>query len=176
MVILALIGVALTAAHVSVAERYWIWLVPAYGVLCVVTAFLRARDRGSSFALASVAQQTFHWLVIGGALWLDFYIGGAAEETGVNVGIDALLLLTVGCMLAGVHLDWLFTFVGGLLALTLLLVVKAEQYVPLIFVVGVLVALGMLLAMRYLGRDAAVGHSGHGGGAASVPGEGPSHL
>jgi hypothetical protein len=176
MVVLALLGVALTAAHMSVAPKYWIWLVPAYGVLCVLTAFLRARDQGRSFALASVAQQTFHWMVIGGALWLDFYIGGAAEETGVSVGIDALLLLTVGCMLAGVHLDWLFTFVGALLALTLFLVVKAEQYVWLIFVVGGIVALGMLLAVRHFGHGSGASHQGHGGGGTAVPGEGPSHL
>ena len=44
MVGLAVLGVALTTVDRVLARRYWMWLVPAYGLLCVVTAWYRPRD------------------------------------------------------------------------------------------------------------------------------------
>jgi hypothetical protein len=58
--------------------------------------------------------------------------------------MNAMLLLALGCYLAGVHFEWLFVLVGILLTLALLVVVKADQYVWLIFVVGGLAVAAML--------------------------------
>ena len=82
---------------------------------------------------------------------LDFWMSGTGEETGAAAGFDALLLLAVGCVLAGVHLDWHFGLVGGLLALTLVSVVKANQYLWLLLVVAALV-LAVIGAVAHLAR------------------------
>jgi hypothetical protein len=137
MVVLALLGVGLTTASSSVAPTYWVALVPVYGVLCIATALVRSRQDGG-MERSAVLRQLLHWLGIGVALLLDFYIRGTGEESGLGAGLNALLLLAVGCYLAGVHLEWHFALVGVLLTVTLIIVTKADQYLWLIFVVGAL--------------------------------------
>jgi hypothetical protein len=135
MVLLALLGVGLTTANSSAAATYWVGLVPVYGLLCVGAAWFRARH-GGRFNRPVVLRQVFHWLGIGIALGLDFFIRGTGEESSLGAGMNALLLLALGCYLAGIHLEWLFIPVGVLLSAALVIVGKADQYLWLIFVVG----------------------------------------
>jgi hypothetical protein len=148
MIVAALIGVALTSAEVSYAPSYWIWLVPVYGILCVFTAWVRARH-DLKVERPSILRQVFHWLGIAAALGLDFLIRSAGQETASAAGNYALLLLALGCFLAGVHLEWLFAIVGGLLMLALVVVVEAKEYVWLIFVAGGLFV-AALIGVRWL--------------------------
>lgn len=150
MVVLAVLGVALTTTNRAVAPTYWIALVPVYGLLCIITAWIRTkRDEGGP---RLVVHQVFHWLGVAGALGLDFLIRGTGEETGVAAGFTALLLLALGCFLAGVHLEWLFALVGLLLSLTLVVVVKADQYLWLVAIVLVLAVVGMIALMRMFAK------------------------
>ncbi len=148
MIVLALIGVALTSAEVAAAPSYWMWLVPVFGLLCVFTAWLRARH-DPSVKRPRILRQVFHWLGIAAALGLDFLIRKSGQETVGAAGNYALLLLALGCFLAGVHLEWLFAVVGAILMLALVVVVEAKEYVWLIFVIaGLFVA--ALIGVRWL--------------------------
>jgi hypothetical protein len=154
MIVLALVGVALTTSKNDWAPRYWMTLVPIYGVLCVATAWDRGR-RDPAFRRPAVLKQVFHWLGIAIALWLGFFIRRTGEETLLAASDNALLLLALGCFLAGVHLEWLFAAVGALLMLALIVVVEAEQYVWLIFVVSAILIAALLGVRRLLWkRDA----------------------
>lgn len=133
MVVLALVGVALATAHSPWARNYWVALVPVYGALCTAAAWKDARA-GERLVL----RQALHWLAIAGVVALDFAIRGFAGESGAAAGLNPLMLLALGCLLAGVHLDWLFVPVGLLLALTLVLVARAEQYLWLILLAAAL--------------------------------------
>src|SRR5262245_56679473 len=148
MVVLALVGIGLTTTNRAIAPKYWMSLVPMYGLLCIAFAWCRARHGEGSPRM--VFRQVLHWLAIAGALGLDFIIRGTGEETGVAAGFNALLLLALGCFLAGVHLEWLFALVGLLLTATLLVVVRAEQYLWLIVIVGAVAAAAMIWLVRYL--------------------------
>jgi hypothetical protein len=143
MVLLALLGVAITTASRPLGPIYWISLVPIYGVLCIATAWARERHAGAVERRPQVMRQVFHWLGIGIALAIDFIIRGAGEESGLGAGLNALLLLALGCYLAGVHLEWLFVIVGALLTVTLIILMKADEYIWLIFVVGGLAVLAL---------------------------------
>src|SRR5262249_1853314 len=66
-------------------------------------------------------------------------------------GFDALLLLAVGCFLAGVHLEAIFALVGVLLTATLFVLVKADQYLWILFAVG-LAILAAIAGIASLGR------------------------
>ena len=143
MVVLALIGVGLATAAVGFARNYWMALVPVYGLLCVFTAWKRARP-GEQLVL----RQLLHWAAIAGAVALDFSIRSTGQETQVASGLNALMLLALGCFLAGVHLDWLFVPVGLLLTLTLVLVAKADQYLWLILVAAALPLVGWIVMRR----------------------------
>jgi hypothetical protein len=148
MVLLALLGVALTTAGKSAAPPYWISLAPVFGVLCAGTAWAQHRH-AEGIRREHVVRQIFHWLGVAVALGLDFVVRGTGEETGQAAGFNAMLLLALGCFLAGVHLEWHFAIVGVLLVLALLIVAKADQYVWLIFVVGALAIVG-LFGIRWL--------------------------
>jgi hypothetical protein len=162
MVLLALLGVALSTASKAAASVYWISLVPIYGLLCVGTAWARAR-RDGGIDRAQALRQVWHWLGIGVALGLDFYIRGTGEESALGAGLNALLLLAVGCYLAGVHFEWLFVPVGVLLTLALVIVTKADQYLWLIFLFGALTIVALLALMglfgRWRARKAAAAHA-----------------
>ena len=144
MVALALLGIALSALDTPLARTYWMTLVPIYGVLCTITAWRRSQQAGAAGG-ALVLRQVLHWLGIGGAVLIDFAIRGTGVGSLQGAGFNALLLLALGCFLAGVHLDWSFGLVGLLLALTLICAVKAQQYLWLLFIVG-LVVIGVLVA------------------------------
>ena len=67
-------------------------------------------------------------------------------------GFDTLLLLAVGCFLAGVHLEAIFALVGVvLLTATLSVLVKADQYLWILFAVG-LAILATIAGIAWLGR------------------------
>jgi hypothetical protein len=152
MVVLALLGVGLTTTSNAVAPVYWVSLVPVFGLLCLAIAWSRARHEGRP-PHTDVFRQVLHWVGIGVALALDFLIRGTGEESGTAAGLNALLLLALGCFLAGIHMEWIFTMVGALLTLTLVVVVKAEQYVWLIFVVGGLSVAAMFALQWLLSRE-----------------------
>jgi hypothetical protein len=158
MVLLALIGVGLTTASSATAPLYWISLVPVYGFLCVGFAWRRRRPDGG-IDRSAILRQVWHWLGIAVALWLDFFIRGTGEESSLGAGLNALLLLALGCYLAGVHLHLGFTGVGVLLTLTLIVGAKADQYLWMIFIVGALSVAAMIGLM--FARGALHRHKGH---------------
>jgi hypothetical protein len=149
MVMLALLGVGMTTARSTAAQLYWISMVPVFGIMCIVTAYLTA-ERGH-FGAAQIFRQLFHWLGIGIAVGLDFFLLRSGEQSGVGAGLVALLLLAVGCYTAGIQFHWLFILVGLLLGVTLVIVTTSEQYTWLIFVIGVATIVLMFLLPRIFG-------------------------
>jgi hypothetical protein len=135
MVLLALLGVGLTSARSSYALTYWVAMVPIYGLACMVTAWRRAA-LSQHHERRLVLRQALHWIGIAVALGLDFLVRGSGEETAVAAGLNALLLLALGCYLAGIHFERLFVLVGILLTVIFAIVTKATEYLWLVFVIG----------------------------------------
>jgi hypothetical protein len=148
MIVLALLGVGLTSARSTYALTYWVALVPVYGLACVLTAWRRAAlSKHSEGRL--VIRQVLHWTGIAAALGFDFLIRGSGEETAVAAGLNALLLLALGCYLAGIHFERLFVLVGILLSIIFVIVTKTTEYLWLVFVIGG-IAVAALLAVWWL--------------------------
>jgi len=151
MIVLALLGVGLTTARSDYALTYWVALVPVYGLLCVATAWRRAapnKQAGSKL----VIQQVFHWIGIAAALGFDFLIRRSGEETAVAASLNVLLLLALGCYLAGIHFERLFILVGVLLCIIFVIVIKATEYEWLVFVIGGVVIAALLGVLWLVGR------------------------
>ena len=144
MVLLAMVGAAVTLADAAWARTYWVALVPIFGVMCTIAAWndTRALDR-------MVVRQILHWLCVGLAIMLDFnFLQARGEQTAVATGLSALLILALGCLLAGIHLDWLFAVVGLLLLLMVVVVSIAQEYLALVFLAGVLI-IALLLGAQW---------------------------
>lgn len=137
MALLALAGTAITLADARWARTYWLVLVPIYGALCVFAAW----QRTGQFS-GTVTRQILHWLSVGVAMAIDFaFLQGAGQQTAAATGLSSLLILALGCVLAGIHLEWLFALVGALLAAILVIVALAQQYLTVGFLVAALAAL-----------------------------------
>jgi hypothetical protein len=143
MIVLALIGAGATLANVSWAEKYWLWLVPVFGLICTAAAWMRtgAIDR-------TVIRQVLHWLAVGVTIAIDFsFFRRTGEQTSIATSLNSLLFLTLGCLLAGIHLEWSFALVGLLLLATAIAVAVAQEYMALVIVLGLL-----LIAIVLIGQ------------------------
>jgi hypothetical protein len=136
MALLALVGTAVTVADASWARTWWLSLVPVYGVLCVFTAWYRTGQ-----FTGTVIRQILHWLSVAAAIALDFSLLRRGEQAATGAGLSSLLILALGCLLAGIHLEWLFAVVGLLLLAIFAVVSVAYQYVTLVFLVAAAAAL-----------------------------------
>jgi len=147
MIVLAMVGAAVTLADATWARTYWLALVPVFGVMCTIAAWDNARSLDRM-----VVRQILHWLSVGLAIMLDFnFIQARGEETAAATGLSSLLILALGCLLAGIHLDWLFALVGLLLLLMVALVSIAQEYLALVFLLGILI-IALLLGAQWLSR------------------------
>lgn len=138
MVVLAMLGAGITLIGATWARKYWLLLVPVYGTLCTFAAWHHARtlDR-------TVVRQILHWISVGIAIALDYtFLQGTGGQTATATGLSSLLILALGCLLAGVHMEWLFALVGLVLLAIVIVVSMARQYLVLVFLIGgVVVAL-----------------------------------
>jgi hypothetical protein len=156
MALLALAGTVVTLANVAWARTYWLVLVPIYGLLCVFAAWYRTGQFGGT-----VMRQVLHWLCVGVAIALDFaFLQGSGEQTATATGLSSLLILALGCVLAGIHLEWLFALVGALLAAILIVVSLAQQYLTVGFLVAALAALAFAVYWMTMRRSAKGSMSG----------------
>jgi hypothetical protein len=145
MALLALVGTGITLADAAWARTYWLALVPVYGVLCVFAAW-----RSTGRFTGSVLRQVLHWLSVAAAMALDFTLLRRGEQPAAGAGLSSLLILALGCLLAGIHLEWLFGVVGLLLLAIFAVVAFAQQYVTLVFLVAAAAAL--ILAAYWAAR------------------------
>ena len=144
MIALALLGAAITVADATWASRYWLLLVPIYGLISIVTAWRRHGASSNAFG-----RQILHWICVAVAIAIDFaYLQASGQQTSTGTGLSSLLILALGCLLAGIHMDWLFALVGLLLLVTVFVVAVAQEYTMLIFAVGLIVAIIVLVAPR----------------------------
>jgi hypothetical protein len=148
MVLLALVGVGMSTAEARHAHRYWVAMVPVFGVLSVVMAWIRAHHEGQR-ARPMIVRQVLHWVGATAAITLDFFLEKQGQVSGEAAGLNALLLLALSCYLSGVYFDWRFMLVGLLLTTAWFVVVIANEYMWLLFVIGG-VAIAALLGARWL--------------------------
>ncbi len=120
----------------------------------ISTAWLHAGP-GRPLSRGAVVRRVLHWLGIGVALELDFLVRRSGKKRASLPTWYALLVLALGCYLAGVHLEWMFAVVGVLLTLTLVIVVEADQYLWLIFVAGGITIAAMLVVRWMLHKSSA---------------------
>lgn len=117
-----MLALALVGAGVSEVEEkgrflwfYWFGVVLVYAGISVVRAWLKAR-RQAQPVWPMIRTEVLNWL---GAL-IAIKIILLFEATGITdrgaASVYSLLVLAVCSYLAGVHFDWTFMLLGGILA------------------------------------------------------------
>ena len=146
MMVLALIGAGVTLANVTWAENYWLTLVPIFGLICIAAAWSQTRtlDR-------TVIRQVLHWLAVALTIAINFSIfRRSGEQTSIATGLTTLLILSLGCLLAGVHLEWMFALVGLLLLAIAVMVAVAQEYMALVALIGAVLIVAVLVGHHFV--------------------------
>ncbi len=143
---LALLGAGVTLADVTWAEKYWLTLVPVFGLICIGAAWSRTRALDST-----VIRQVLHWLAVAVVIAANFsFFRRTGEQTSLATGLSTLLILSLGCLLAGIHLEWMFALVGLLLLAIAIVISVAQEYMALVFLIGALLIVLVLVGHHFV--------------------------
>ncbi|MCC9002151.1 MAG: hypothetical protein LM549_05950, partial [Candidatus Competibacter sp.] len=82
MIVLAWIGVVYTTSYdLETSRRYWHWLIPAFGVICIITQWNNVEPTLKARSLL-VFRQVLHW---GAVLALVFLLYAFSTNHGNNI-------------------------------------------------------------------------------------------
>lgn len=124
MIVLAWIGAVYTTYNLDTSRWYWHWLIPIFGLICILTQWNNVEPTLTA-RLLLVARQVLHW---GAVLALAFLL--YAVSAGHNNIIDLIddrqgsfmmiYTIALSTFLAGIYYDWrlcvvaVFILTGGI--------------------------------------------------------------
>lgn len=116
MLSLAVVGIGLVTFTEGLPGLYWQMLTVIYCVLCIYVGWRHAQTQPERIKL--VWTQVLHWASFLAAMWL-IYTPTMRELVDVNAtGLNLMVLLALGTVVAGVHAEaWQICVVGLILAL-----------------------------------------------------------
>ena len=138
LVVLSGIGVAVNDYSPKSAFRYWLWMAPTFGVVCIVAAWWRAAIRGESVVTA-VQRQLLHWVGVVGAVYLIYLLQSTGRMENEAAGLAALIVIALSAFLAGVHTDWRLMVLGAVLSITVAGFAILEQMIWIVVLPAMLV-------------------------------------
>ena len=149
MIALAWIGAVYTTFNVESSRWYWQWLIPIFGLICIITQWYHVESTLKTRTIM-VARQLLHWGVV---LLMTFLVFMAS---GQNAYIDTLddrqasfvlmYTLTLSTFLAGIYFDWRLCVVAVFLIISAIVNVLLSNTAPLLVWMG-----GMVIAAYLLG-------------------------
>jgi hypothetical protein len=146
MLILALLGVAITNIARQAMTAYWIGLAPVFAAICIYARW-READNEEELNWRLAGEEILHWTAVMVAMYLVFV---ADVKQMMNSDASALMILTVlalGTFTAGIHLGvWRISFVGVVLALGVPLIAWIDQATLLLILLAIVLVifLGLL--------------------------------
>lgn len=153
--VLVMVGLFLSNYSSNRARDYWIAMFPLFGLTCLGHEL--AAGRAHVVALWRILlRQALHWLGPILAVKILFLQHARGQMSMDAVALAIIVVLAVTCFLAGVHFDYSFYWVSGLLAIAAMIGTEVETYLwflaVIVLVVIALAALSAIL-MRQHGQD-----------------------
>jgi len=148
MIILSLVGVAVT--DFSPDDGYWYWMIMiiVFGVIAVITGFVEAKKSDQHLVKKILVVQVIHWLgsmitVIGVLLLIN-----AGRLNAENSAFVILLILALTTFLDGIRLGWRFSIAGVFLGVTAIIAAYIEEFLWAVLILAV----ALIAATLYWGR------------------------
>ena len=148
LIILSIIGIAITDFSPNTSHRYWFAMVPVFAVACLVLEWSRARYKGLKWYII-LQTQILHWVGVLVAMRLIYMLLHAGRLDNENTGLIILLSLALATFLAGIHLGWRLCVLGIFLAVALVAATYLEEYLWVLLIIAAAIT-AVFLAMRYL--------------------------
>lgn len=148
LLFLTLAGVAYWSFANAPINAYWMFLAVLSAVVCILTGWPRARDRDVRVRL--LWTQALHWLTVLLGMNVLLLPNVAEMANADSTGQGILLVLAVGCLLAGIHIpSWQLGFLGVVMMICVPALAWLEESALLIMLAAVaLVAVGAAVWWR----------------------------
>ena len=131
LLVLSAIGVAISEVSPPKAFRYWLVMVPIFGGISLFSGWSNARASGMT-AGGLLTRQVLHWSALAVVVCLVFLLQKTGRMGEADAGIVTLLAIALATFLAGVHFDWRYCVVGGLLAAAVAAIAVVSSFLWLI--------------------------------------------
>ncbi|MFZ0613005.1 MAG: hypothetical protein WAM73_12260 [Desulfobacterales bacterium] len=148
LVLLSVIGIGITDFAPQFSHWYWLAMVPATGVACLVMEWSRARQNGLH-ATTIVKKELSIWLSVLVAVNLVYFLLRAGRLDSENTGLVILLILALATFLAGLRLGWRLCLLGVFLAGALVLATYLEEFLWIVL----LVVLAAAVVVYFMARN-----------------------
>lgn len=149
LIILSLIGAAVSHISVNLGHVYWLAMIPIIGVATIYVERVKVRE-GEVKWPALIRTQLFHWGSLLLAVELVSLLAHFGRINNTAVSSVNFLLLAQATFLVGVHRDWRFCVVGVFQALCLIALTYVETYLWLMLVVAIaIIALGIYFHRKF---------------------------
>lgn len=151
MIVLSFVGLILTSLSDGGAEMYWKIVTPIFAILSIwLSCYLR--KKGSSFSLATLVREIFHWIamLLGVFLYCFFVKTGAMGKAAADIAI--LTTLAVTLFIAGIYIEPSFIFIGVAMGLFAAGVAYMKTYLYTVLLPIAALAIGVLFLFAYFKR------------------------
>ncbi len=137
--LLVMLGLFLTNYSSNRARLYWSAMFPAFGLISLWHATVSRKFAEPPLPL--IVKHALHWLVPILAVRIIFLELRWGQMDADAVALMTVLVLSVTCFLAGIHLDYNFLWVSGVLALASVFGTEIEGYLWIIAVLSLVAAM-----------------------------------
>jgi hypothetical protein len=156
MLALALVGIGVTEIKHSGGKYYWMFLVLVYAGIGIAMAWQRAKSKSQPI-WPMIRNQVLHWLgaLVAINIVLLFETGDIASR---GAAADySLLILALSCYLAGIHFNWSYLLLGGVLAIIAIGLGYLDQISLFVLVLPLAALAVWIFARQRLGKTDPVG-------------------
>ncbi len=149
MLILSLLGMAVTDFSRHDGYQYWLFMVLLFGLLSILVSWLQAKNGEIDFS-EILKEQASHWLLTFFIVASAFLIQKSGQLSETSAGLVILLLLAMATMLDGRRIGWQFTLIGFYLAASAIIIAFVDAFIWACSGLGVLVVIGTYLWNRWV--------------------------
>ena len=150
LALLVMVGLFLTNYSSHRARVYWSAMFPVFGLISLWHATVSRKFAEPPLPL--VVKHALHWIVPILAVRIIFLELRWGQMDADSVALMTVLVLSVTCFLAGVHLDYNFLWVSAILALASVFGTEMEGYLWIIAVLALVAAAVVAYVVNLLRR------------------------
>ncbi|MEN8758263.1 MAG: hypothetical protein ABF303_07345 [Desulfobacterales bacterium] len=147
LVLLAIVGIGVTDFSPLSSHWYWLAMVVATGIACIVMEWSRAQEKGLSVK-AVIKNEVLIWISVLVAVKLVYFLFHAGRLDSENTGLVILLILALATFLAGLRLGWRLCILGALLGGALIMATYVEEFIWIVLMVVLAAAAAVYFMAR----------------------------
>ncbi|QBQ55244.1 hypothetical protein [Nitrosococcus wardiae] len=149
LIILSVVGVAITQASVVMGRVYWLAMIPIIAAATFYVEWVRGREEGIKWR-ALLRTQLYHWGALLVAVELVYMLFNFGRLSNEGVSLVVLLLLAQTTFLVGVYVDWRFSIVALFQAFSLIVLAYLKAYIWIILLIAIgIIALGFYFHRKF---------------------------